>query len=343
MKLLMSFCNVGYLSKQHLLGIYDWEKHHLNYVSLPLENLKIDPQKIQGATGLIKTKDNYFLALQSKSPYILSLDSNFNVIACKALELVKQPHSLAFHEGYLYVISTGTNSIVRLPYDVRFGKEELHFRLEEADTDQIHLNSLAVFDNQLIVSCFGLKKGNNFIRSGYVKNVSYNKILLEGIREPHSLVKHNRDLYVLESANGCLYQITPGKKCQLVKQFSGYARGLAFEGNEVFIVRNAYRKLSRQLGDKKQVPLIDLTTEVCEWQRSWICRSKLEENTYHKKDFTAFAFEVYDIISLISEPNSINLVKDGVIHRILCYEELCAELQHQLKLLEDSQSNRLLA
>ena len=330
----MSFCNVGYLSKQYFLGIYDWEQHHLSYVSLPLEKIQIDSQAIQGATGLIKTKANYFLTLQSKHPYVLSLDNELNVIDCKGLELVKQPHSLAFHEGYLYIVSTGNNSIFRLPYNRKFGKEELHSRLDEADSDRIHLNSLAVFDNQLIVSCFGLQKGNNFIRSGYVKNVSYNNILMEGIREPHSLVNYNNALYVLESTTGCLYEIIPGKKCQLVKEFSSYARGLAFQDNDIFIVRNAHRRLSRNLGGKKQAPLMDITAEVCEWQRSWICRSKFEENTYQKKDFTTFAFEVYDLVSLISEPNPKNLVKDGVIHRILSYEEFCADLQHQIKVLQ---------
>lgn len=339
MKFLISFCNVGYLSKQHLLGIYDWGRHDLSYVSLPLEELQIDPKTIQGATGLIKTKQNYFLNLQSKQPYVLSLDINLNIIDCKKLELVRQPHSLAFHEDHLYIVSTGNNSIYRLPYNNKFGQEELHLCLDEAKTDQIHLNSLVFFENQLIVSCFGANKGNNLIRSGYIKNVSYDRILLEGIREPHSLVTYNNALYVLESVSGCLYQIIPGQKCQLFKEFSSYARGLAFQDNEIFIVRNAYRRLSRQLGGRKQTPLIDITAELCEWQRSWICRSKFDENTYQKKDFTAFAFEVYDIVSLISEPKPINLVKDSVIHRILCYEEFCAELQHKLKILQESKSD----
>lgn len=338
MKFLISFCNVGYLSKQHCLGVYDWEKHHLDYVALPLENLQIDYQKVGGTTGLIQVETNYFVILQSKYPYVLCLDSELNVIHCQGLELVKDPHSLAFHEGYLYIVSTGNNSIVRLPYNDKFGEEELHLRLDEAHSDQIHLNSLAFFEHQLIVSCFGMKGRNNLIRNGYIKNVYANQILLEGIREPHSLINYNNALYVLESVTGCLYKIIPGQDCQLLQEFSGYARGLVFDDNDIFIVRNARRKLSRQLGGKKHAPLRDITAEICEWQHSWICRSKFEENTYEKKDFTAFGFEVYDIVPMISEPNPANLVKDGVIHRILCYEEFCAELQHQLKVLQGSKS-----
>ncbi len=325
MKFLISFCNVGYLSKQHCLGVYDWEQHHLDYVSLPLEKLQIDYKKVGGSTGLIRTETNYFLVLQSKYPYVLCLDHQLNVIDCQGLKLVNDPHSLAFHEGYLYIVSTGNNSIVRLPYENKFGEEELHLQLDETESDQIHLNSLNFFENQLIISCFGINKGENFIRNGYIKNVYSNQILLEGIREPHSLVKYNNALYVLESITGCVYKIIPGDTCELFKEFSGYARGLAFQGHEIFAVRNAHRKLSRQLGEKKHTPLIDTSATVCEWQHSWICRSKFAENTYQKKKFTAFAFEVYDIVPLISEPNPINLVQDGIIHRILCYEEFCAE------------------
>lgn len=340
MKFLISFCNAaafGNLANQYILGVYDWEKHDLKYVALPF-NKSQNFHPVQGSTGLIRNETQYFVVTQSKTPQLFCLDSDFNVIDSKLLELVKDPHSLALHESCIYIVSTGDNSIVRVPFDQTFGNEEVYWKFDDTSVDKIHVNSIAFWGGDLIVSCFGNPVSSNVIRSGFIKNVSSDVMLIEGIREPHNLICYNDYLYVLESITGCLYKISPTYDIELIKEFIGYARGLALFEDEVFIVRNARRKLSRQLGGKKHIPLADTTANICEWKHSWICRSKLGEETYKKKNFTAFAFEIYDIVPLISLPSDVNLVNEVINQRILDYEEICANMQQQLKVLHEAKA-----
>ena len=334
MKFLMTFCNVSYLPDQYFLGVYDWTHHDMKYVSLPLERFPLSKPGV-GATGLIRQDERYFLVLQSTPAYLLCLDRDFNVLSSKALDLVQDAHSLVFYRESIYIASTGNNSIVKVSFDGDFGDEEVFVRLNNSSENRLHLNSIAFWKDEAIVACFGLERGSQIIRHGFVKNVSSDVTLLEGIREPHNLMVRDGFLYVLESSTGGLYQISPRQEVTLMKEFGSYGRGLAFWEDDVFLVRNARRMLSRQVGGKKNIPLVDASAEVCEWKHSWICCSKIGEETYTKKNLTAFAFEVYDLVPLIAEPSSKNLVKDGISHRILSYESLCARLRHQVKALHE--------
>lgn len=339
----MTFCNVSYLPKQHFLGVYNCEKRRLQYVSLTVpkgENSTF--YRGVGATGIVKVKNGYVITTQSSTcPHIIYLDTKLNIVCCKALEIAKDPHSIAYQENFLYITSTSNNSIIKLPFNDQFGEEQVHWSFDDNKEDVIHLNGIAFLNNELIISCFGKQVNKKTIRSGFVKNISSNEILLEGIREPHNLTCYQDKLYVVESTTGCIYKIDRDGY-EIVKEFAGYARGLAFsDAGDIFVVRNARRKSSRHIGSKKNVPLVDLTNDICEWQHSWICHSKWHETTYSKQDITAFAFEVYDLIVLDYDLQSPNLIdfNDGINQRILSYENLCSDLKHKLnktqKELED--------
>ncbi len=343
MHLLITFCNTSYLPKQHFLGVYNCVKETIKYVSLKIDREKDSTfTKSVGATGITKVENGYIFITQSSTfPCIIYLDINLNFVEYKALKIVKDPHSIVYNQGFLYITSTGNNSIIKLPFDNKFGEEEIYWSYENNQDDIIHLNGIAFLNNELIISCFGKQVDTKTIRSGFVKNISSNEILLEGIREPHNLTCYQNKLYVVESTTGCIYKIDKDGY-EIFKEFAGYARGLAFsDEGYIFVARNARRKSSRHIGSKKNVPLIDITNNICEWQHSWICHSKWNETTYHKQDITAFAFEVYDLIVLDSNFKSPNLIdfNEGIIQRILSYENLCADLKYKLnttqKELED--------
>lgn len=341
--LLMTFCNVSYLPKQHFLGVYNWVERRLQYVSLTFaQEGNSTFYRGVGATGIVKVNNGYVITTQSSTcPHIIYLDTNLNVVCCKALEMARDPHSIAYNEDFLYITSTSNNSIIKLPFNNQFGEEQVHWTFENNQEDIIHLNGIAFVKDELIISCFGKQVDNKTIRGGFVKNISSNEILLEGIREPHNLTCYQDKLYVVESTTGCIYKIDEDGY-EIVKEFAGYARGLAFsDQDDIFIVRNARRKSSRHIGNKKTVPLKDITNNICEWQHSWICHSKWNQTTYQKQDITAFAFEVYDLIVLDYNFQSPNLIDfdEGINQRILSYENLCSDLKNKLnktqKELED--------
>lgn len=333
MNLLLTFCNTSYLPKQNFLGVYNWLEHKLQYVSLATNSPEKEIfSKGVGATGITKVEDGYIVTTQSSThPCLIFLDLNLNLINWKALEIAKDPHSITYNQGFIYIASTGNNSIIKLPFNGNFGTEEIHWSFDDSSKDIIHLNGISFFKDELVVCCFGEKKDDKTIRSGFVKNISNNEILLEGIREPHNLTCYQDKLYVLESMTGSIYQIDQGTY-KIYQEFTGYVRGLAFgEQNDIFVIRNARRRSSRHIGSKKNLPLIDTTNHICEWERAWICQSKSNQKTYEKRDMTAFAFEVYDLLVLddnfnFSNHNLINF-EEGISQRIINYENLCANLK----------------
>lgn len=334
MNLLISLCNISYLPKEYFLGVYNCLEQRLQYVELFSSNKESFPiHELWGATGIAKVENGYLVTTQGITNYIIYLDKNFNVVSYKALEIVKDTHSIAYNQGFVYVASTGNNSVIKLPFDNNFGEEQVYWTYENKEENVIHLNGITFLGNELIISCFGKKAGDKTIRSGFIKNITSNKILLEGIREPHNLTCYQDKLYVIESPTGCVYEIDRDN-CEIVKEFAGYARGLAFnDEGDVFVVRNARRKSSRHIGGKKNVPLVDVTNDICEWEHAWICHSKCNERTYTKQDITAFAFEVYDLIVLDPDFESPNLIdfNEGISQKILRYENSCADLKHQLQ------------
>ncbi len=138
------------------------------------------------------------------------------------LDHVRDVHSIAIDGNAIYLVSTGTDEIVRAPLaDPNAG--ETVWRASSTLSDTHHLNSIALSNGRVLCTGFGPKRGERWSSAddGYVYDVTSGSYVARGLYHPHSLTIVDNQLYVCESARGLL-------RGGEMPTFPGYLRGLCF-------------------------------------------------------------------------------------------------------------------
>ncbi len=148
------------------------------------------------------------------------------VLHVQQLPEISDVHSIQRLEDELFVASTGTDEIVAYRMDGCVAKNaRVVWSPTGSGTDTHHINSLGQLNGELWCSAFGDRGGESWVTAGngYVHNVSTDKRLLEGLRQPHSVTFYDGQLYFCNSQAGTV-DSSEGTVAFLV----GYSRGLAF-------------------------------------------------------------------------------------------------------------------
>jgi hypothetical protein len=159
--------------------------------------------------------------------YLTILDrQSLEVVHVQLLEEVVDGHSVVRFGDSLVVASTGTDEIVG--YELQgfeLGTAYVVWSPTGSGTDTHHINSLAIANCELLCSAFGPKEGDSWAatREGYVRNVTTDTVLLDGLQQPHSAFWHEGQLLVCNSLEGSVIT-DDGALAYLY----GYARGLTF-------------------------------------------------------------------------------------------------------------------
>lgn len=183
---------------------------------------------------------------------ILQFDKNLNLDYIYRSHM-QDIHSITFDEyGNLIVANTAEDSLEGV-YVINGFMQGEPFKIskEGLGGDSIHLNSLCVKGNSILFSAFG-DHGENRSKSknGFVKMVSGPKVIKD-LRQPHSLINKDGDIYFLESAKGSVY-----KNFKEIAQVDGYARGLAVLGDKLLVGISRSRNVENSEGCAKAL-LID--------------------------------------------------------------------------------------
>jgi glycosyltransferase involved in cell wall biosynthesis len=253
--LLISFCNQT-SSPDCALCILDRSDRSSRWIDLG--NLpEVHRNNFSGVCGVVRTGGHVIVATQGASPVLATVDITKGRLAhYVALEHSRDPHSLVYLDGHIYIVSTGTNQIYRIAFDDgRFGKEELYWSYPGAnpEIDEVHLNGLAVHGGQLLASCFGPRDATGSWGSeGRVFYLQSGRDICVGLKQPHSPVVHNQRLAVAESA---AFKVRVYRKSgdldwvsDMQAALEGYTRGLAFQDDQLLVGISASRELSRSQG-----------------------------------------------------------------------------------------------
>jgi hypothetical protein len=162
---------------------------------------------------------------------------------------VVDAHSLWATDGELYVVSTGTDAVVRIALEeAEVRKEEVYWRPEPDGpaADAHHLNAICAWAGDLVVSGFGRKAGTQWssAREGFILNTKTGERIVSGAGHPHSLAEIGGRLAYCESSSMALRLAgTP-----LSQTLPGYPRGLCGIGNQVFAATSRGRRVSKSTG-----------------------------------------------------------------------------------------------
>jgi glycosyltransferase involved in cell wall biosynthesis len=313
--LVVSFCN-QIASPNHslcLIDTFSGNSSWLDFTAIP-DELR---QNFSGVSGVCNHEDKVIFVTQGALPIlgcISGADGQLN--AHIILQQCKDAHSVVFKDDYVYVVSTGTNQIYRIPFIKDcFGSEELYWSYPgvKYDSDEVHLNGLTLDGDHLIASCFGPRQADGSWDSrGRVFYLTLNKKICEGLNQPHSPTISDKQLIFAESAKHQLYILEKKEnewaKNQIIK-LKGYTRGITVLEDSIFVAISANRKVSRSTKNEISVNY-GKRTEACLIEVNLKTGKVLSEIS-----LLGYGKEPYDLVVLNNSFNT-HSAKDSICERI---------------------------
>jgi hypothetical protein len=245
-EVMVSFCNTG-LPGAPALGLLDPAWMRLRLLRTPPEI-----GAPTGVTGLATGERFVFAIAQAGAgpAELLVLDrADLSLVGRHAFEPGSDPHSLWAAEDALFVVSTGTDELLRLDLD---GSEVVSattvWRPDPGGTrhDVHHLNAVIELGGALLVSGFGPKAGQLWrsAADGFVHDVTADAAVATGIDQPHSPAAVGDRLAYCESRTRSVRVVGEERAARL----PGYTRGLCLAGDRLFAATSVGRRVSKSTG-----------------------------------------------------------------------------------------------
>ncbi|MEP5610832.1 MAG: TIGR03032 family protein [Cyclobacteriaceae bacterium] len=165
-------------------------------------------------------------------------------------------HDISYGKGGLWAVITQFSCIAQLDPRYSFApKWKPNFISELKPGDRCHLNGMTLKDGvPKYVTALGKSDEpggwrENKINGGILMDVDTNEILLEGLAMPHSPRLVGEDVFYLQSAVGELWKYhAPSKSNEKICDVPGFARGMSFYQNYLFIGLSKIREDSKDFG-----------------------------------------------------------------------------------------------
>jgi Domain of unknown function (DUF4915) len=296
-KLMISFCNI--FPSGLALGIFDFDTSAFRWVDLSSIDVE---EKIQGVTGLCFYKNRstrYCFTTQYENcrSSLVMLDKDFNLDKIYRLSETRDAHSIVPFEDGLLITDTGGNRInrIQLGGDANFLCESEYWQYSDEQTGLVHVNSVAVFNNEVYVSLWGTEpeKGWTYARSGKIINISKNRLVCNSLFQPHSLLAIDGMLYWVESGTGKVFRYSETEGREVVMQLSGYVRGITYDDKYLYIASSAVRQEYRSTGT------LNVGPSNPDDMHSWIYKISREDLKVQKRqELTFYGAEIFDLVLL---------------------------------------------
>jgi hypothetical protein len=251
------------------------------------ENKKVERKTTKhyqsGRTGLAKTNGTIYSA--TPSCIYSYLYKNQNLILKEHWSGLTgwDIHDIKYFNEYLYIVQTGGNRVVKIPTS---GQEVLEtvWVLDERQSDEKHVNSLLVKDDNYIVSYFTKDKKDRpwkeVVGEGEILSLD-KELSYTNLKHPHSLTWDvDGSILFCESFSNKLWK---NDKVILKDVVNGYLRGLLATKKYYFVGSSRSKNHHNTIFDCKNPTIYQISKE-----------SLKKINCFEIAD----AIEIYDIILL---------------------------------------------
>ena len=251
--MLVSFCNLTSPTIHPVLCLRIPRdlKNPIDYAPITLGY----PEPVRDARGLASNGQKIFIlfsrfiASENENKYYLAIlrQHDLSPLSYQELTEVKDGHSIFATKKNIYVLSTGTDQVLR--YDILedgVHNSQVIWRASDAQIDTHHINSIIEMNGELFISAFGPKTGIlwSSASNGYIYNVSRQTFVKEGIYHPHSLSERNGNLYYCESSRQLFCSLDTS-----LFEMDGYTRGGAWLSDELVCITSSIgRRVSKSTG-----------------------------------------------------------------------------------------------
>ena len=293
--LLISFSNVASQPRPSCLLRLDLATQGAEWVEVGLGQL------LASSAGIC-TDDKYVYHIcignSDFSTYLTILDRHaLQVVQVLPLPEVVDGHSLVQYGDDLIVASAGTDEILAYPLrGLELGEARIVWSPTDSGTDTHHVNSVAVSDGQLLCSAFGLKEEPlswSTARNGYVRNLTTDAIILEGLHQPHSVTWHGGQLFFCNSLEG-----TVNARDAVVAYLYGYARGLTFGPDETMYVATSLARRPPQATSDDAVVFSNANDPGDVHGHCALIQMTVDGANRVEVSMTPYGYEIYDIVVL---------------------------------------------
>ncbi|UUZ90807.1 TIGR03032 family protein [Paenibacillus sp. P25] len=204
--------------------------------------------------GIVSYNNGYFLATNSHG--ILNLDKDFNIVAQHEVPYL-DVHGLKMDSNSLLYLAESTHNTIGIYQPEPFKRVD-EIKISEHDFDYNHINDLWIEGNRLFVSMFSYHDAWRELDGVYDGVIlEYNleekalvNILQKNLMFPHSVTIFNESLHYCDSLN-----LNLKKDNEVLAQFSGFTRGLAFDGWNYYVGQSTMRHVNRVLVNHKNVSI----------------------------------------------------------------------------------------
>jgi hypothetical protein len=286
--LLVSFCNLGAPQKTGVVKV-NLASEQISAVELGFSDGVIS------CTGMTRDSSRVYILFKSEATHyvaVLQL-STLEPLYYQPLREVKDGHSILVRGDYLYVLSTGSDEVVRYELTENgIHDPQVIWRASVSDNDTHHVNSITDWQGNLVVAAFGPKYGSlwSSASEGYLHDISRGICIKSGIYHPHSLSARGKCFYWCESQRQ-LFWCLDGP----IASLDGYVRGVCWlSDRKVCLGTSVGRKHSRSAGLVGNPADPGEPTGRCE-----VYVLDIPVGRYEKRlDLTYIGREIYDLLAI---------------------------------------------
>jgi len=208
---------------------------------------------------IVDAGDVYYVAEESKGIFRISKD--FEVLDTFGAEAGMKCHGIAYspERNIVCLACTGLDKVVA--YDAGTRKKlfdvKLTDKVEKTGRPFHWLNDLHIRDNFLYVSLFSHSGSQlNGVYDGGILRIDLDDldrrdVLIRDAWMPHTVRFFDSQICFLDSMNGHFYRTSKN----VVGEFNGFVRGLAFDGRFYYIGQSETRYFDRLRGMKKHIAM----------------------------------------------------------------------------------------
>src|SRR5262245_36747516 len=162
------------------------------------------------------------VAGSSETAFLATFDRDLVQTGWHELPGVSDPHSIVFESAFLFVVSSGTNEVIRYRLTDNGPTNPVVVFSVSSDEPQ-HFNGLVRLGDSVVLSAFGTsaREAPTSSNTGYLVDTVTRVLLRTGLDQPHTPYTHCGELIFCESRPSRLYR---GEQVSTVA--GAYLRGL---------------------------------------------------------------------------------------------------------------------
>jgi len=255
------------------------------------------PEEIGQARGITGAAlaDGRLYLVAHEPPSVHVLGPTLELEQSWSLGPMGAPHSIVVDAAAAFVVATAADTVVRLELKDGhvIGQDSFWRGADGSEPDQLHLNGLCRHDGRLVVSGFGRRAPKSLwadARDGFLQDVGSGEILARDLANPHSPTPATGDLVLCESSESLVRTLDGSRSVRL----TGYTRGVAVVGDDVFVGVSRGRRLSESSGVVGNPADPGRPTGVCSVHR--LARATLEPREAY--DLSGLGREIYDVLHI---------------------------------------------